>query len=136
MPVIDASLWVSVCHAGDRHHRRSILWLESELVEGTGLIAPTLLQVEVSAAVRRLSGEEELAAAAAAALEKVESFELVPLTCERARRAAKIASHTGVRGADAVYLELAAERGEALVTWDRQQLERGRAVVTVERPSG
>lgn len=135
MPVLDASLWVSVCHAGDRHHRRSMRWLESRLGAGDQLLAPTLLSAEVSAAVRRLTGDRSLAEAAAASLDELESFELVPLNRERATRAAEIAASAGVRGADAVYLELAAERGDVLVTWDRRQLERGRQAARVERPS-
>lgn len=110
-------------------------WLESRLGAGDQLLAPTLLSAEVSAAVRRLTGDRSLAEAAAASLDELESFELVPLNRERATRAAEIAASAGVRGADAVYLELAAERGDVLVTWDRRQLERGRQAARVERPS-
>ena len=62
-------------------------------------------------------------------------LELVPLTADRAARAASLATSTAVRGADAVYLELAEERNDVLVTLDRQQLERGARVVTVREPT-
>ena len=45
-----------------------------------------------------------------------------------------MAARLGVRGADAAYLALAAERNDALVTLDRQQLERGKDAVEVRRP--
>ncbi|MFQ5527113.1 MAG: type II toxin-antitoxin system VapC family toxin [Thermoanaerobaculia bacterium] len=135
MPVVDASVWVALCHAGDRHHERSKRWLEARLLEGERLTAPTLLPVEVAAAVRRLTGDEGLAEAAASSLGKLEAIELFDLDADRSRRAAAIASATGVRGADAVYLELAAHRRDVLVTWDRQQLERGGTVARVETPS-
>jgi predicted nucleic acid-binding protein len=61
--------------------------------------------------------------------------DLVPLDIERGRRAATIAAATGVRGADAVYLELAVQRGEVLVTWDRQQLDGDARVARVQRPA-
>ena len=134
MPVIDASVWVSICHAGDRHHRRSTEWLASALEEGTALLAPTLLSVEVAAAVRRLTGDRALALAATTTVEELDAVELVPLTPHRAERAAALAATAGVRGADAVYLELARDRGDVLVTWDRQQLERGAEVVRCMQP--
>ena len=135
MPIVDASVWVSLCHGGDRHHEKSKRWLEARLLDGERLCAPTLLSVEVAAAIRRLTGDEGHAQAAASTLEELESIDLFALDSDRSRRAAAIASSTGVRGADAVYLELAAQRGDVLVTWDRQQLERGRAVARVETPT-
>jgi predicted nucleic acid-binding protein len=136
VPVVDASVWVSLCHAGDAHHARSRKWFETRVREGARLAAPTILVVEVAAAVRRLTGNQELALAAASTLELDDLIELVPLDTERSRRASQLAATAGVRGADAVYLGLAAERGDVLVTWDRQQLERGTGVAEVERPSG
>lgn len=134
MPVLDASVWVSLCHRADRHHRSSTSWLEDALIDGESLVAPTLLVVEAGAAIRRLTGDEAVAADAVAAIEELGVLELVPLSEDRSRRAAEIAGSTGVRGADAVYLELAAHRGDVLVTWDRQQLERGGAVARVQMP--
>ncbi len=134
MPVVDASVWVSVCHARDRHHRKARRWLEARLAEGDRLGAPTLLRVEVAAAVRRLTGERGLADEVLATLDERGWIDFVDLDSARSRNAAEIAAATGVRGADAVYLELAVQRGEALVTLDRQQLERGSAVARVETP--
>ena len=134
MPVVDASVWVSLCHSGDRHHGKSRRWLENALGEAEPLAAPTLLRVEVAAAIRRLTGDRELAEEALATVDGHGWVELIDLDSERSRRAAAIAAATGLRGADAVYLELAAQRGFALVTWDRQQLERGPAVARVETP--
>ena len=134
MSVVDASVWVSLLQPAERHHRRCADWLERSLAEEHGLAAPTLLLAEVAAAIRRLTGNEELVAAAVSSIEEAGILELVPLSEQRARRAAEIAGITAVRGADAVYLELARDRGDVLVSLDRQQLERGRAVASVERP--
>ena len=134
MAVVDASVWVSICHQGDVHHTRSRRWLERFLIKGIRMAAPNLIRVEVAAAVRRLTESDEIAADAAATLDSFEALELYDLTAERARRASRIATMTGVRGADAIYLELAADRCEELVTWDRQQLERGRSLARVGTP--
>ena len=134
MPVVDASVWVSLCHSGDRNHARSRRWLERALGAEERIVAPVLLRVEVAAAVRRLTGEAGLAQEAVATLDDHGWVDLVDLDERRGRRAAEIATAAAVRGADAVYLELAEQRGEVLVTWDRQQLERGVAVARVETP--
>lgn len=135
MPIVDASVWVSLHHGRDRFHSRCLRWLERSLVEGALLAAPTLLEVEVAAALRRLTGDEELAGAAVELIRELEILELVPLTTARAARAASLAMSTALRGADAVYLELAEERNDVLVTLDRQQLERGAGVVAVQGPT-
>ncbi len=127
-------MWVSLCHGRDRHHEKSKRWLEARLIRGERLAAPMLLQVEVAAAIRRLTGDGDLAVAVSSALERADWIDLFDLTADRGRRATEIAAATGLRGADAIYLELASQRGECLVTWDRQQLERGRWVARVERP--
>lgn len=134
MPVLDASVFVSLCHARDRHHQKSKAWLRERLLQGERLAAPTLLRVEVAAAIRRLTGDAGLALAAVSEIDDCGWLDLVELTSERSRRAAEIAAATGVRGADAVYLELASHRGHVLVTWDRQQLTRGRDAAHVATP--
>ncbi len=53
-----------------------------------------------------------------------------------AERAAAIAANHQIRGCDALYVALAEELGDYLVTLDQQQLERGTAVVTTHRPQG
>ena len=60
--------------------------------------------------------------------------ELVPVTVAVAKRAAAIAADHRLRGCDAVYVALAEQSGDHLVTLDQQQLERGTAVVTVCKP--
>ena len=134
MPVVDASVWVSLHHSRDRFHRPCVRWLERVLLDGEELVAPTLLEVEVAAALRRLTGDEALARQAIDRAASLGILDLVPLTAERSRRAAALASSAAVRGADAVYLDLALERNDVLVTLDRQQLERGSRAVNVSRP--
>ncbi len=132
MPVVDASVVVALNHGADPQHERCLGWLRGCLERGERLVAPHLLLVEVAAAVRRLTGRPGLARAATAGLQEWLGF--FSLDGARAAAAAQVAAATGVRGADAVYLALAQELGEPLVTLDRQQLERGRAVAEVRRP--
>jgi predicted nucleic acid-binding protein len=61
-------------------------------------------------------------------------IELVPISSALAERAATIAADHQVRGCDAIYLALAEQLGDTLVTLDQQQLERGAAVVATRNP--
>jgi predicted nucleic acid-binding protein len=133
MPVVDASVWVAFYHEADPAYLQCDAWVQAALSSGRRLVGPSLALSEVAAALTRLSGRET----ATKAVEHLESrieLELVDLDLARARRAADVATATGVRGADAVYLALAQERGEVLVTLDRQQRERGGALVEVLSP--
>jgi predicted nucleic acid-binding protein len=51
-----------------------------------------------------------------------------------AEQAASVAAEHRIRGCDAVYIALADQLDDVLVTLDRQQLERGAAVVAVREP--
>ena len=62
------------------------------------------------------------------------TIEFIPVTQAVAERAAAIAADYCVRGCDAVYIAVAEQLGDDLITLDRQQLERGAAVVTTSRP--
>ena len=135
MPVIDASVYVALANDGDPYHDRCFKWFESSVREQQPMAAPGLLLVEVAASIRRLTGSSKLAHRVLSELQEDELIELYPLTAARSEAAAKLAASIGVRGADAVYLALAEELGEALITLDRQQLERSRGVVDVARPA-
>ncbi len=135
MPVIDASVYVSLANEADRHHDLCIAWLEASLRRADALAAPNLLLIEVAAAIRRLTGSTELAQRVLAELREHEWLELLPLTAARGQAAAHLAAAIGVRGADATYIALAAELDETLITLDRQQLERGKSVIRVTKPA-
>ena len=135
MPVIDASVYVALANDGDPYHDRCFQWFESSVREQPPPAAPGLLLVEVAASIRRLTGSTKLARRVLSELQEDELIELYPLTAARSETAAEIAASIGVRGADAVYLALASELGETLITLDRQQLERGKRMVDVTRPA-
>ena len=135
MPIIDASVYVALANEADRYHDRCFTWFESCLEEQKTIAAPRLLLVEVAASIRRLTGSTQLARRVLSELQETELIELYPLTAVRSETAADLAASTGVRGADAVYLALAMELDETLVTLDRQQLERGKGVTDVKKPA-
>jgi predicted nucleic acid-binding protein len=133
MPVVDATVWVAYYHEADPAYRLCEAWVQAALSNGERLMAPSLALAEVAASLARL-GDRESAMQAVEHLESRIGLELVDLDLARARRAADVAAAIGVSGADAVYLALAQERDEVLVTLDRQQRDRGGALVEVRSP--
>ena len=98
------------------------------------MIAPVILLAEVSAALSRGTGEPALAHRAVRQLLRSSLIELTPVTTAVAKRVAAIAADHRMRGCDAVYVALAEQLDDHLVTLDQRQLERGAAVVTVRKP--
>lgn len=61
-------------------------------------------------------------------------IELVPITEALAARSADVAIRGSLRGCDSVYVALAEQLAQPLVTFDREQATRGGTVVRVLAP--
>jgi predicted nucleic acid-binding protein len=133
--VADASVWVSALVPGDAHHVSSRAWLEREQAAERAVVAPALLLPEVAAAISRKTGRPALARSAIAAVMRLPHVRLVALDPDLAEAAGRLAADCALRGADAVYVAVAERLGIPLVTWDREQIERGGRVLEVVTPS-
>ncbi len=135
MIVTDASVMMSALHPPDIHHEQSRAWLQQHLRAGEMLIAPLLLLSEVSGSVTRRSGDPALGQLALDRLIAFRQLRLMPLDARLGVLAAQLALHLRLRGADAVYVALADQLQIPLVTWDREQRERGGQRIVTEEPS-
>lgn len=134
MAVMDASVYVTMLDANDPEHTNCLAWFTAAATSDEPIVAPSLILSEVAAAISCGHSDAELAKAVVGALEASAIVSLVAVTSQLAKRAAIIAADQRVRGADAVYLALAQQLNDVLVTLDRQQLQRGAAVVATQRP--
>ena len=135
MYTIDASVHVSALNPAEADSASSRAFLALLQREQTPLFCPTLLLVEVAAAVARALGDAGAALALAASLRGWSNQALVPLDEALAVRAADLAATAALRGADAVYAAVAQQYSTTLVTLDRQQLERLPPLVRTARPA-
>jgi predicted nucleic acid-binding protein len=135
MYTIDASVHVSALNPAEADSNSSREFLALVQREHVPLFCPTLLLVEVAAAVARALGDTRRAAALAAAVRGWPNQTLVPLDEPLAGRAASLAATALLRGADAVYAAVAQQYDTTLVTLDRQQLERLPPEVKTARPA-
>jgi predicted nucleic acid-binding protein len=136
MAVIDASVYVALINARESSHASSWTWFEEAQSIQEPISAPVILLAEVAAAVSRGVGDPALAHRVVGQLRRSKVIELVPVTAAMAARAANIAADYRIRGCDAVYIALAEQLDDHLVTLDQQQLQRGTAVVATCKPQG
>ena len=134
MAVIDASVYIALVNAHEREHSSSWAWFEQSRAAGELVVAPVILLAEVASALSRGMGDPTLAHRVVQQLARSEVIELIQITMAMAERAAEIAAEHRIRGCDAVYVALADQLSDTLVTLDRQQLERGAALVIARAP--
>ena len=132
--VVDASVWASYLLPADPLHRQSRMWLGAWLVQGQGVVGPSLVIVEVAAAIARRSNQPALGHRAALMLQKHSRIRLVDLDEPLAVAVARLATALRIRGADAVYVAVAQTFGLPLITWDQEQMTRAASVVQTRTP--
>jgi len=119
---IDASVFVSSARPSDKLYTTSFKFLKS--VRGTKIFCPTLVLSECGAAIARPTGDSVLSRKLVSLVERFPGMSLVALDQMLAKRAAEIAIDHRLRGADAVYIGVAAAFDAALVSWDQEMLQR------------
>jgi predicted nucleic acid-binding protein len=134
MAVMDTSVYVALINPNEPAHATSWAWYVRTVRRREPIVAPAIMLAEVAAALSRGIDTPELAHRAAQRLLRSRTVELVPVTVALAQQAAVIAADHRVRGCDAVFVALARQRADTLITLDNQQLERAAAVVTTQQP--
>lgn len=119
---------------GDAHHRRSRAFLEAARERAETLVAPALILPEVAGAVSRRTDSALLGRSAVRAMKRLPVLRLLALDDALAEASARLAADLGLRGADAVYVALAARLSARLVTWDREQSRRSAARIEAGPP--
>ena len=135
MYTVDASVHLSALNPYEPESAASQTFLGLVHRRQIPLFCPTLLPVEVAAAVARTVGDADRAVAIATVLRGLPNQTLVPLDDALADVAARLAATSRLRGADAVYAAVAQQYGTTLVTLDRQQLDRLSPTVRTAHPA-
>ena len=135
MIVTDASAWISYFLAEDVNHAESLSWFERVATANEEMVAPRFLLLEVVAAIARRSGDPATGRHFAERLLRHPRLRLVSMTDELIDASASVGAQLRLRGADAIYIATATAHDARLVTWDREQLERGSALVPTATPA-
>ena len=134
MIVPDASVIVSASYPRDLHHPVSLSWLEAYLLTGQGLAVPTLLLPEVGGALARQTGDVAIGHQVVQRVMAFPDVRVVIIDEQIGALATELAVDLRLRGADATYVAVAMHLQVPLISWDREQLERGGQRVIALRP--
>jgi len=127
-------VFINAFRPQERGHAESLRFLTVIHETGDAVIVPTLLLTEIASAVARANDDSEEAIRYATAVAALPNVTLVALSPATARRAGETAANYRLRGADAIYLEIARRYATILVSRDDEQLKRGASVVRCLTP--
>lgn len=134
MAVMDASVFVAMLNPNEPGYTASMAWFQQEARLKNVISAPVILMAEAAAAISRGMDNTNQAHQVIKQLSHSTSIQLYPVTSGLAEQAAVIAADHRIRGCDAIYIALAQQLGETLITLDKQQLHRGTAVIPTSQP--
>jgi predicted nucleic acid-binding protein len=123
---VDSSIIVSSLLEDERRHKEARKIWDTVLAGKNIAILPYSVFVEVVAAVRRRTRSEELAREVGKQFLEIEAVFLVGLDDKSAKEAAEIAVKTGVRGMDALVLQVGRDFGTELLTFDEEMMAKAR----------
>ena len=121
---VDSSVIISSLLKQEPRHREALKIWERVLSGKDLAILPYSVLVEVTAAIRRRTGSEELALQVKGELMKIKAVSFAALDEQSAAEAADIAGKTGVRGMDALVIQVSKEFGSELITFDNEIIQK------------
>jgi predicted nucleic acid-binding protein len=131
---IDASVFISAFITTEASHADSKAFVDRIKREQAMVYCPSLMIVEVAAALARTTGDTMRAEQFAQTLATAPNLILVGLAGERVQKTVHIAATGKLRGADAVYVAVAQEYSATLVTLDKEMLARAASIVPTVAP--
>ncbi len=126
---VDRSVIISSLLKTEARHKEAFaIW--EDILQGKGFaIMPLSILVEVVAAIRRRTGSEELATEIKKELIGIDNISFVIIDDKAAMEAADIAAKTGLRGMDAIVVQVAKEFGADLISFDEEMIKKAKTVL-------
>jgi len=119
---LDSSVIISSLLEKEPRHKEALEILTALLFGDYFAIMPYSVFVEVVAAIRRRTGSEKLAREVKSKLLNIKTISFVVLDDKSADRAADLAAKTGVRGMDAIVIQVAKEFRTELISFDDEMV--------------
>jgi predicted nucleic acid-binding protein len=121
---IDSSVIIASLLKKEPRHKQALeIW--NAILSGRNVaIMPYSVLVEVVAAIKRRTGSESLAMEVKKELLNIEAISFVILDDKSAVEAADLAAKTGVRGMDALLIQVVKEFGTELISFDEEMMSK------------
>lgn len=129
---IDSSVIIASLRKEEKKHKSCRRLLERVKNREFIALEPYTVLVEVTAAMRRRTGSEMLSERIKKDLESIDSILFFDLNHIRADDAARISAKIGVRGMDAVVVQIAVENKCARVTLDDEMSKKSQSIVEIK----
>ena len=128
--VVDASIWVARLVSADVFYEPVKEWMYARLEDDDQFLAPSLLLAEIGGAISRRT-TSSLGLKAIEQVQSLPGLQLIEMEHALIRDAARLAAELGLRGADAIYIAVAARLDLPLITLDIDQKARAAKRVKV-----
>jgi predicted nucleic acid-binding protein len=128
---LDSSVIIAALRKQEEKHIQCQLLLEKVKDAQHIAIQPYTVLVEVAAAIRRRTDSQRLARRVKELLKSMDTVSFIELETVRADAAADVAARTGLRGMDAIVVQVAEEFDATLVSLDEEMISRAKSVVNV-----
>jgi len=129
---LDSSVIVAALREQEETHEVCKRLLEKVKDGDFIALEPYTVLIEVVAAIKRRTGSTSLGGRVKKDLQDLDTINFLDLDLVRADEAANIAKEIGVRGMDAIVIQIAKEFDNILVSLDGEMLKRAKSVVTVK----
>lgn len=131
--VLDASVLVARLIPQDEFHDSVKTWLYKQDQLDRYLVSPLFALAEVAGAITRRTGRPDLAHLAIHSLASMSILTFVSIEDRLLEMAANLAAELGLRGADAIYVAMAAYLSLPLCTLDEDQRLRSASRIDIEK---
>lgn len=129
--VIDSSVFVAAFREEEPHSREAFRILEQLEDETISAVIPVSVILEVVAAIRRRTGDDNLARSVSEKLLSFATISWIDISTFRMARLLELASTSGLRGMDLLVVGIAREFGLPMITLDQEMSEIARQYVEV-----
>jgi predicted nucleic acid-binding protein len=118
--VLDSNVFVSAFDPKDTAHSLCLPVLESVLAGSLEVVCPKLVLIETVCALNRRVGDSAVSVSIAHELARMPTIAWCDLDLDMTRRACQLGVSTGLRGGDAIVMQVAEDSGLPLVTEDKE----------------
>jgi predicted nucleic acid-binding protein len=132
--VVDSNIFISSLDPKDVFHSECYPIFEKILSFEIEALCPALVLVETTCVLRRRTNSEDVARDVYKNLLAVPSINWFDTTLAVAERACLLGAKTGLKGGDAIVLQVAEEHGIALLTKDKEIKVKAPAGILVFEP--
>jgi len=133
--VLDSNILVIALDPQDVFYGECYPILEKILNLQLEVLCPVLVLVEVTCVLRRRTNSEEIAVDIYRSLSQLPAINWMDINLDVALNACRLGIRTGLKGADAIVLQVAEQHGIPLLTKDKRMKQKAPPGILVYEPS-